>query len=444
MKNTKRIILISLISVLCFLTVKVEAKWWIFGQSEDEVGINYMYLNQIPYDEIDAKVTLYKDSLQDGMIYIKGKASVKKGKIGAVQISIDGKEKWEKAKLSNDGTFLFSFKPEISKTYNIYVKVIDTRGKTNSVDLTHKEITISDRDIQSLVKDVLNQMIEAYKVEDVVLFMSYVSDDFVSDTTVLDRAIRNDFSAFDNIDLRYTLNNLISDSKGMIFVSLNFNRMVISTKSGKSLTDKGTTEFVFKLGDKGPKVYNMKNPLIFGLSDASNIATGTVAVNTNDPIIIINENGTTETKPFNEAIKIITEGEGSSTVESGTNITLISHGHPPAGFSFVDGETTEGSGDFIITGFCSPTSAYGFLDNGVTIADLGVVSLSSISEAPPSGYSVPTTLCFAQGNSYAFKLANGKYAIIEVKSVSVNYTVFPHSITIVFDYKYQTDGSRNF
>ncbi len=429
---------INLFFVINLFIFNLEAKWWIFGKSEDEVEIKHLYLNQLSFDEIDNKVTIYKDTLQDGFIYIKGKARIRKGKIGSVQISIDGKESWEKAKLSDDGSFVFSFRPEISKSYKIYVKAIDTRGKTNNIELTYKEVTVAEGNIQNVIKEVLDKMIEAYKNENLSLFMSYVSDDFYPDFSILERAIRNDFSFFDNIDLRYTINNITSDRKGKIFVSINFNRMVFSTKNGKAFSDKGTTEFVFKLTDKGPKVFSMKYPLIFGLSDASEVASGTVLLANNEPIIVVDESGNVDKG-------LLYEYEEEIVYEK--NISLVSRGaeeHP--GFSFATGEIKEGKGDFVLT---NPTHYSVTLGNGVTAVDLGVVSLDSIDEVPESGYSDYSGsdfldflgLFLQEKHTYAFKLADGKYAIMEVKSVGRNDD---WDIIIVFDYKYQPNGTRKF
>ena len=161
---------------------------------------------------------------------------------------------------------------------------------------------------QQIIREVLDKMIAAYRNEEPSGFMKYVSDNFTGDATLLDRAIRKDFSAFDNIDLTYTLNNISSDPKGRIFVSINYNRKVISSKSGAMLTDRGTTEFIFSLEEGGPKVYSMKNPLIFGLSDASNVAQGTVMSSSNDPILVVYSTGKAATLPFRDALVVINNG----------------------------------------------------------------------------------------------------------------------------------------
>ncbi len=456
MKNTMIRIICIVFLMIGLLSNRVEAKWWIFGASENEVTINYLYLNNASYDELGPKVTIYKETLPDGMIVLKGKASVKKGKIGGVRVTINNKEKWEDAKLSERGDFEYRFKAETGKTYVVYIEVMDTTGKTNDIEATRKEIVISEQNIQTAIKDVLDKMVDAYRREDASTFMTYVSDDFAGDAVNLDRAIRKDFTLFDNIDLRYTINNITSGQKGLVFVSINYNRMVISAKTGKSYTDRGTTEFVFKIGDNGPKVFSMKNPLIFGLSDAGNVATGVVRVASQDKILVVDDRGNVDTKPFEEAIKIITEEESISEAQSGTFTLETSCSDPSigiyvcvcSGFIFEDGRVTNG----IPPAYNGTYDDYDiyleinimFLNTGVAGVDLGIKSINEITEVPATGYTL--TDIPVQGNigrAYALRLANGKYAVIEI----VSYTEIsssPLHTKATFKYKYQPDGSRRF
>ena len=247
MKNIRINLVVSFL-ILFLSTVNADAKWWIFGQSNDEININYMYINKISYDETGPELTIYKETLLDGLIHITGKASVRKGKIGGVRVSTSNKERWEEAKFSETGAFEYSFRPDPDKEHVLYVEIMDTAGKTNDIEATRKKVKLSDQNIMALIRETLDKMIESYRNEDPTRFMSYVSEDFAGDETNLDRAIRKDFSAFDNIDLRYTLNNVAAGTRGMVYVSINFNRSVISAKDGKSYTDRGMTEFVFQLG----------------------------------------------------------------------------------------------------------------------------------------------------------------------------------------------------
>lgn len=285
--NTLKLLAITLFCLT--ITNVAEAKWWIFGQSENEISTRYLYLNGVSYDELGDKVTVYRETMPEGRLVLRGKAGTTSSQVGVVQVSRDGKATWQEAKRSDDGTFEYNFTPEIGKSYLMYVKIMDTTGKSNDVESTRKEVTVSDQNISALIRKALDDLIAAYRAEDPREFMNLVSPDFSADSANLDRAIRRDFTAFDNIALRYTLNNVTSAGNGKVFVSLSFTRGVTSTRSGKTLADKGTTEFVFSMEEKGPKVFSMKNPLIFGLSDVENVATGTVP--SSDPTITVSADG---------------------------------------------------------------------------------------------------------------------------------------------------------
>ena len=121
-----------------------EAKWWIFGKSEEPVDFHYLYINNMSFMEKSEKITLFRDSLPEGRVVIRGKAKTKAGKVGSVEVSIDNRETWQKAKLGESGAFEFSFKPELGKTYDLYIKVLDTTGKSNRIEDTYRQITLSD------------------------------------------------------------------------------------------------------------------------------------------------------------------------------------------------------------------------------------------------------------------------------------------------------------
>lgn len=434
MKNIKTNLLISFL-ILILTAVNADAKWWIFGQSNDEVNINYLYLNKIAYDESGEKVTIYKETLQDGLIYITGKASTKKGKLGGVRITTNNKEKWEEAKFSDNGAFEYSFRPELNKDYVLFIEIMDTAGKTNDIELTRKEVKISDQNIMNLIKETLDKMIEAYRNEDPTRFMSYISDDFTGDEANLDRAVRRDFNAFDNIDLRYTLNNITAGSKGMVYVSINFNRSVISTKDGKPYTDKGITEFIFQLGPA--RVYNMKNPLIFGLSDAENVAVGTVKSSSGELNISLNETNT---------VALTADGTtADSSVVSGTvTLTTVDPFTNFQGFIFADEDVTSETNAASINGDFGMAIEGGPMAlvtprGGVKIKKRASTTLAQITTADESGYGDWADAGQA-GDSYVFKLSDNTYGVIEITNLTGG--AIPRNGTI--RYKYQPNGTRNF
>ncbi|MCM2284197.1 MAG: hypothetical protein NDI81_05425 [Desulfobacula sp.] len=433
MKNIRLNLAVS-VFILMLTAVHADAKWWIFGQSNDEININYLYLNKIAYDESGPQITVYKETLQDGLVYITGKASTRKGKLGGVRVTTNNKETWEEAKISENGAFEYSFKPELNKDYILFIEIMDTAGKTNDIELTRKEVKLSEQNIMALIRETLDKMIEAYKNEDPARFMSHVSEDFTGDEANLDRAIRRDFNAFDNIDLRYTLNNITSGAKGMVYVSINFNRSVISTKDGKPYTDKGMTEFIFQLGPA--RVYNMKNPLIFGLSDAENVAVGTVKSSSGELNISLSETN---------AVGLTADGTtGDSSVLSGTvTLTTVNPFTNFQGFIFADEEITNETdggnimGDF---GLAIETLAMAVMNvrAGVQVKKRAGTPLSQITSADESGYGTWADSGQA-GDSYVFKLSNNTYGAIEI--VSLN-GAGPRYASI--RYKYQPNGTRNF
>lgn len=316
------------ITLLALLPSTSQAKWWIFGQSENEISTKYLYLNGVSYDELGDKVTVYRETLPEGQLVLRGKAGTTSSQVAVVQVSRDGKATWQEAKRSDDGTFEYGFKPEIGKSYLLYVKVMDTTGKSNDVEATRKEITASDQNLTALIRKALDELIAAYRSEDPRGFMNLVSPDFAADAVILDRAVRKDFTAFDNLDLRYTLNNVTSATGGKIFVAITYSRNVTSARSGKTLSDKGVTEFIFALEEKGPKVFSMKNPLMFGLSDAENVATGSVP-NSEPTLRVSNDGIELSNQPIGE------EGDGGSiTVPRPTNLSVESFAYPQLTLTF--------------------------------------------------------------------------------------------------------------
>jgi hypothetical protein len=437
--------LVILALFCCAISSVAEAKWWIFGQSENEISTKYLYLNGIPYDELGDKVTIYRETLENGQVVLRGKAATSSSAVGSVQVSLNNKESWTKASKTFDGAFEYSFRPETGKNYVIFVKIIDTTGKTNEVDSTRKEVTISEQNIGALIRQAMDELLAAYMAEDPARLMKLVSENFAADSSVLDRAIRKDFSKFDNIDLRYTLNNVTATNE-KIYAAFTFSRKLTSTKSGKTLSDKGTSEFVFALGEKGPLVFSMKNPLIFGLSDAGNVATGTTNSGSNDPIIVVTSSGDVITQPFSDAIKTI-DNDGvvqtaAATIESGPftlNVTCVGFTCSYPGFEFATGDVVSFGGDINLE------SNLFFLSSGnVGYKDLGITGINTVTQAPASGYTMGPGPAFQAGpnvgHTFAF-IVNGKYALQEI----VSYTDLGGGNTqSTYRYKYQTDGTRNF
>ena len=311
--------------LLLTLSTTAEAKWWIFGQSQDEVVTRYIYLNDIAYDELGKEVTLYRDMLPAGRVVIKGRGQSGKNRIGAAEISLDGGKEWQRASLARDGSFELSFVPEINREYDLALKLLDTAGKSNDIEVTRKKITVSDRDIQGIVHEALDAMITAYQSKNARDFMKYVDPDFAGDPVILESAILKDFTILEQIELRYTLNSLVSGSGGKIFTSISYNRQVVIARTGEVLKDNGQTEFTFNLTGDSARVYSMKNPLIFGLSEKEDVGTGDVNTDGNDNTLQI---------PTDGGLPFVGDQEGGGAAPTPQNFARTFFSYPELTLTF--------------------------------------------------------------------------------------------------------------
>ena len=309
----KQLKLVLLTVLLVSIATSSWGAWWIFGKSKDEVSITYMYLNGLSFDELGEKTKVYKDTMENGEILIKGKATAGKNKIALVEVSTDGQATWKEAELSSNGAYTYRFVPDVGKIYNIAVKVSDTAGKTNNVSATLREVAVSPDNVRKLIQDALARLISAYQTENASAFMLNVSDKFAGDPVNLDRAIQRDFSLFDNISLSFTTNNITSTG-GKLAVSISYNRSLYATRTGTSYRDRGITDFTFIIEGGQAKVGSMKNPLIFGLSDAANIATGTTVGDPNALVLAVDDSGTVGLVP----LSTLTTGSGTPAAYAGT------------------------------------------------------------------------------------------------------------------------------
>jgi len=416
-------ILILFMTLALFASAgQVQAKWWIFGKSSDEVTLNYIHINKISYEDMNGKAVFFKDSLpKDNEITINGKASVKKSKIGAVMISLDNKETWQKAKLNDNGTFEYKFYAETSKSYDFYLKAIDTTGKTNDIEKTYVKITFSTQDVSALVREMLDKLFRAYQSENLTAFMALVGEDFVPGADILDSAVRRDFLLFDYIKIEYFINNTSQVSDGKVFVSFQYNRSVIAAKTGQTFKDKGITELVLKNENGQLKLFSMKHPLMFGLSDASEIATGSVNQNSDEDTLVIDSNGIVKVVPFNQSL--------NDNADSGLKTVNLNFQHLNPVNSSYDFENEEydsagymvlnvGSGLHLNPG----TAPIQQLPSGTDLASTPI---------PASGYVVDPggMIVVTLGEVWAIDFGARGKVLLEFKSLV--------GVGVIIDYKYQ-------
>lgn len=433
---------ISLIFVILMVLSNVlYAKWWIFGGGEDEVGFDYLYVNSLSFDDVSKEAVLSESQLDKGLLHIRGKARTSKNQIGMINVSLDGGITWQKAPFSKDGGFDFSFEPDVSQSYDIYVKVIDTTGKSSAIEDSHIKVSFTNLDVQATIEETLRNLKNYYEDEDDIGFMQYVSSSFEGDVMTLERALRKDFSALDNISINFSISG-VAFSNNKYYASVYFNRSVNESTTGTSYSDSGVTEFSFDIGQKGAMLLSMKNPLIFGLTYASDIASGTTASaqNNADFLTISDSGAVSETTLAN-----IESGDddGSDYMMSGTFVLEIkcmigAPCDPTDGFNFTNDEKTVSiTQSEVYTGgnILWPNDA-----KGVLLREYGDVSIDGIT-VDDNGYTSNAADLSLIGNVIAVQLPNNTYAVLKVlSSVDLGGGQF----RVTFDYKYNPNGSRTF
>ena len=292
---------------------------------------------------------------------------------------------------------------------------------------------------EQLVRAALVDLATAYQQENLRGFMQLVSPDFLGDDFLLDRALRRDYRAFDNINLRLSVNSINVDTRGRAKVLVNYNRSVTAQQDGKVYSDRGITLFTFHLQGGKVKLYDMKYPILFGLSEASQLATGDVKSSENAMVLSIDRKGQVSVLPYNEARNVAEQ----SGVKRGNNVRLRAIGFygPYECWSFEDNRRTQSAdlhhfdGDILFEG------AGIALRSGTLYKELSAIDISAVTEAPD-----PSVTTYSSGwlhigdilnKVVALKLSNGHFALIQVVS-------HPNFTEMYFDYKYQPSGSRSF
>lgn len=120
--------------------------------------------------------------------------------------------------------------------------------------------------IQAAVREALDGMVNAYTSKNAKQFMSFVAEDYAGDDTLLDRRIRRDFSKFVDMDIRYTFNNVTTDSRNEnISAGVTFTRSYTDVRTSKRINKTGSAIFIFRMVDGSPKLLDMKRPSMFGV-----------------------------------------------------------------------------------------------------------------------------------------------------------------------------------
>lgn len=404
MRSIKFLLVIALTGVI--FTNHLDARWWIFGKKRGKPEITNVIVAGMNVYDIDRKIIVNKDMLEsDGKILIKGATRKSdNGKVVAVKVSIDNGKIWENAKVSDKGSFIFRFKPQVREKYILKFQAIDEVGaKSDLNDVPYFELEYTDKSVKDFISDTLKELVNYYNSENINSFMNLISKSYQGDYSALKNAIKNDFISYSNLKLSVTLINIIKQRNNVI-AYVRYNWQGYDLKNGITITKSPqNTEIGFVQENGKYKILYMKSPVMFGVTSSREIASDTSGTEVNPSY-----NGTITLRSYNDS----QEGFVFDTQE----ILIVKSGEPAdiwnAGTAF---------------------SAY-------LIKDMGAVSLSSVKECPlgSSGYQSSPFIWDppAVGRTYCVMTRKGKYAKI--------YVSYYSNKVWKFSYVYNPDGSNKF
>ena len=421
------IIFLGLMFLVC--ANQVEANWWIFGDEENLPEITSLFLGGVDITGMGAReLVLDNSNLEAGNVMVKGFAAKGGALLAIAKISLDGGQTWKEVGIEG-GRFFYQFAPEADREYKPQFKVIDTEGEESDIrDLPQFTLIYKPVDLYEVLKQTLQEMIEAYAFKNLPRFSRYISDYFRGDRFALEEAIESDFTKYDNINIDVTVQQVIK-SGNEVAVNFEFNWYGIKKSDGSILSPaRGSAHYIFQQEEGGYKLLAMASPIIFGVSEASQVDTGEPGSAVDDTATTFQDEDTTTTTT--------TTTESLATYSA----SIIEWGTADQRLDFSTQSVVTGAGGDIQYGVGAPMIYCVPIGGSVYINDLGTGSLDDFSEAPEdtdpgwdNAHLTPTV-----GHTYAVKTSEGNYGLFEVTAFVDN----PGG-TLDVDYKYQPDGTRD-
>ncbi len=427
--------------LLC-LPLSAQAAWWEFGRSAGEPFFSMLRFNNVDAEQRDDMLVLTRDDLIAGNVVIRGRAEVARGEVGLVEVSLDGGKTWANTTLGERGMFVYEFAPQLDRQYPFQIRAISTTGVSTGPEEHDFKLLVTSADGAREARAAFMKLLEAYQREDRTAFMRGVSEQFEGNIGALEDGLAKDFRFLDDIRIQVTVNQ-INRQERTYEIAFTYNRQVRSAKTGNLLKDTASSIVGFRLESGGMKLVRMSAPLIFGISEAEDVATSVTGQSVGQSVITIDSTGNASTS---------TQGQTTSSAgtEGGTRI-LASRGFVGGlsdfdGFDFAaDDKTSEDNMGFLKGDIAWSGYPMGFLlKSGVSYKAISG-PLSAVRSVPTTGYSVAAAATpvgpATAGSTFALKLLNGKYAVVEIVAVTLTG---PHIGSFTFRYKYQPNGSPNF
>ena len=369
------------------------------------------YGNNTRYDTI----TIYKADRTNDTIEIKGYVD-KSQNLKDIEISIDGGLTYKKGIITTAGADFYG-KIDLlpGKTVEIKLKANSRSGDSSSEFPKFGkgiEIFYSTEDATRDLREVINNIAESYESESIFSFMKNISDNFVGQYSTLENAVRNDFSRFDAIRMKFFIDKInISPTMTEGSAEVRWERSWLDSATGKIAKTSGNNYLRFEKSDGKWKLLSYSGTPLFGLSATSTIdsPTGVVVGGTDSEVTLL---------PVR------------------TGATLRNHYDGGYVYSFVyarEFSLWDESGAPHDIEYKNTTPPVVGAPLSGKIYDFGAVSLDSVTTAPQVFASTEEQAVV--GHTYVVVCSNGNYAKFRITDMT--------SAAIPFDWAYQPDGSTN-
>ena len=444
----------SLLGVIAVLALSSPAagQWWRFGADAGTPFFTDLLFNNIDAINVDRNLRISADDLDAGSVRVRGRVEADRGVIGRVESSLDGGLNWQEIPFNERGLFAFEFRPDIERDYRFMIRAFSTTGQVSD-ELDHSFVfRVVREDTRALARKVFEEIIRLYSARDRARFMSYVSSRFTGNAVALDSALSSDFSLFDSIRITPNIQSM-GEFNGKWNIYFSFNRQLRSARTGETFRDRANTSLTLIREGESYRLYELATPLIFGLSDPSEVATSDTLDRGTDEIIEVDEDGEIKIVTPDDSEELddpdsdpapgiphnIREGSVDLSVQVYADGSGIGHGEAYSLFDYTK------KGIYATMTFGNELGSFVVFGDEVEAGEiLGSGPISSVTSVPAEMGFLGEDSEPEEGRLYALKLIDGTYAVLQLSDVLINDDEGGIFETMTFQYRHQRNGTPNF
>ncbi|MFA6600003.1 MAG: hypothetical protein WC352_03205 [Candidatus Omnitrophota bacterium] len=398
-------------------------------------------LNTRRLDSASGEVVITNSDLVAGAVEITARLS-STDRIEKLLVSEDDGRTWNEIPLN--ANISYRFYPVPDKLYQLVLRIRTNDGQEamlpffpNLFGIIHQPIKYED-----LVVATTKKLAEAYETQDLGKFERLIARDFIGDRVFLAEGVRYDFDMFMNIRLMIFVNRI--EVRGNTYIAdTKWDKTQTPRQTGQDQKTTGRTTMIFVLEDGEMKIQNLRGNLIYAtlspqIAESSGLSQTVVEeIRVAEVERIPVQPGAGETQDSG--------GASSSQIETGT-FSLVQTDMMAAADGWIqEYDFTAKRVNPLGAGVLGPVYDFRRNFNGNElqvnasngIVDMGGVGIDTVTEVPLSGYT--TSVGALEGNTYAIKLADGTYALVQSTSWAGAL-----GETTNFRYRHQKDGTRTF